>query len=258
MLKIKSLYYTINKKKIINNISLSVSKNDITTIVGPNGSGKSTLIKLISNEINLHAGEIIFLNKSILKWNINEIAKYRSVLPQSNHLSFPFTVSDVIKMGRFPYIENKNKSQKICNKLVEVFDIENNINQNYTTLSGGEKQRVQLARVIGQIWSDNDVYENKLLLLDEPTSYLDIKHQHALFNFLNILNKKGLTIIMVLHDLNHAISYSNKIILMRRGEVVDFGPTDKIINEKNLTKVFNIKLNLVKTNDSNRPIITFK
>ena len=157
-------------------------------------------------------------------------------------------------MGRFPYKESNNTSIDICNKIVEIFKMKDKLKQNYMTLSGGEKQRVQLARIIAQIWSEDNL-NNKLLLLDEPTSFLDIKHQHELFDFLKYLNNKGLTILMVLHDINHALSNSNKILLLKDSKIVDYGKSEHVITEKNLLEAYDTKLKLTKTENSKRPII---
>ena len=248
--------YIINNKTLIDNISLDIKNGDMVSIIGPNGSGKTTMVKLISNEINPSLGRIIFQNKDNINWDINELAYFRSVLSQSNSLSFPFSVLDIVKMGRYPLKNklDKNAEAKLCNTILDIFDLNNYKQQNYMTLSGGEKQRVQLARSVAQIWSED--YSNKLLILDEPTSYLDIKHQQALFDFLKLLNSKGLTIIMVLHDLNHAISNSNKIILLKNSHLISFGKTRDVINKDVLNKVFEIDLKLINYDGLDTPFIS--
>ncbi len=228
----------------------------MVSIIGPNGSGKTTMVKLISNEIEASSGRVLFQNKNIINWDINELACSRSVLSQSNSLTFPFSVLDIVKMGRYPLKNKLNKSleDELYNTILDIFDLNNYTAQNYITLSGGEKQRVQLARSIAQIWSAD--YSDKLLILDEPTSYLDIKHQQALFSFLKLLNSKGLTIIMVLHDLNHAISNSNKIILLKNSQLISFCNTKDIINKNVLNKVFEIDLKLINYDGLDIPFIS--
>jgi len=228
----------------------------MVSIIGPNGSGKSTLIKLISGDVDISCGSISFLNKEIKNWSLIEIANHRAVLSQSNHLSFPFSVFNIVKMGRYPIYKkgNSDLEDEICMKVLDDFDLSKHVNQNYTTLSGGEKQRVQLSRVLAQIHSI-DSYKGKMLLLDEPTSYLDIKHQQILFDLLKGLNKKGLTVIMVLHDLNHAVMYSNKIMMLKKTEMISFGESENVINEENLSKVFDINLKLINNKDLKKPII---
>lgn len=252
----KSLSFSINDKLLIRDINLDIFEGDMVSIIGPNGSGKSTLIKLISNELDANSGSIIIKDKLNSSWSIKELSKFRAVLTQSGHLSFPFSTFDIIKMGRYPFDTNKDVNDKICVELIDLLDLNNQIDQVYTTLSGGEKQRVQLARVFAQIWSDN-TYEGKILMLDEPTSFLDIKHQYSLFKILKSLNNKGLTIMMVLHDINHALSYSEKIIMLKDSNLMGFGKINEIINSEILEKLFNLKLNLIKDNKTGKFNVSF-
>ena len=252
----KSLSFSINDKLLIRDINLDILEGDMVSIIGPNGSGKSTLIKLVSNELSANSGTIIIKDKLNSSWNIKELSKFRAVLTQSGHLSFPFSTFDIIRMGRYPFETNKVVNDKICIELIDLLDLNNQIDQVYTTLSGGEKQRVQLARVFAQIWSDN-TYEGKILILDEPTSFLDIKHQYSLFKILKSLNSKGLTIMMVLHDINHALSYSEKIIMLKDSNLMGFGKINEIINSEILEKLFNLKLNLIKNNKTGKLNVSF-
>jgi len=255
LLEIKSIFFKIKEKLILNDISLDVKSGDMVSIIGPNGSGKTTMLKAISNEVKISDGEIIFNKKNINNWDISELANEKSVLSQSSNLVFPFTVIDIVKMGRFPIKKKGNLVQEnnLCEKILDIFDLTDYVDQNYITLSGGEKQRVQLARVVAQIWSED--YSEKILLLDEPTSYLDIKHQYLLFNFLKTLNDKGLTIMMVLHDLNHAISNSNKVAVLKNSQLISYGDTKKVITENLINKVFEIDLKLINYEGNDVPII---
>ncbi len=255
LLEIKSIFFKIKDKVILDDISLHVESGDMVSIIGPNGSGKTTMLKAISNEISITDGEINFINKNISDWDLNDFANKKAVLSQSNNLVFPFSVIDIVKMGRFPLKNKGNQIEEnnLCKKILNIFDLDDYVNQNYITLSGGEKQRVQLARVIAQIWSDD--YSKKVLILDEPTSYLDIKHQHLLFQFLKELNKKGLTIIMVLHDLNHALLNSNKIVVLKDSKLISFGETNNIITEELIKNVFEIDLKLINYKGNNKRII---
>ena len=255
LLEINSIYFKIKDKLILDDISLNVESGDMISIIGPNGSGKTTLLRTISNEIPISDGKIEFMNKNILDWGLNEYANKKAVLSQSNNLVFPFSVIDIVKMGRFPLNNKGNQIEEnnLCKKILNIFDLNDYIDQNYITLSGGEKQRVQLARVIAQIWSND--YSKKILILDEPTSYLDIKHQYLLFKFLKELNQKGLTIIMVLHDLNHALSNSNKIAVLKDSKLISYGKTKNIISEELIKNVFEIDLKLINYEGSTTPII---
>ena len=256
IIELNSLSYQINEKTLLDNLSLKIKEGDMISIIGPNGSGKSTLVKLISGELNPSKGLVLFNNKSNQEWDPIQLALNRSVLSQANHLSFSFSVFDIVMMGRYPAKSlglNENHHE-ICKLILKKFDLIECINRNYTTLSGGEKQRVQLARVIAQIWSKNH-FSNKLLILDEPTSYLDISHQYALFDLLKKINDKGLTILMVLHDLNHALTYSNKLIILENARLISYGITDKVATKSRLEDIFNVSVKIINENDN--PYVIF-
>ncbi len=258
ILELNSLTYLINQKKLIDNISVKIDTGDIVSIVGPNGSGKSTLVKLISKEILPSSGNVIFKGKNNNDWSASDLALHRSVLSQSSHLSFSFSVLDIVRMGFYPSeVSGHRQNDNVVSQLLSIFDLEQYSQRIYTTLSGGEQQRVQLARVIAQIWSEEN-FKDKLLILDEPTSYLDIKHQLSLFDFLKKMNQKGLTIIVVLHDLNHAIMISDKIMMLKDSSLINYGRVDEVLNEGKLKQVFDIDFVLFKDKKSNKTFVTFE
>ena len=234
--------YKISNSFINKDITLTVKNKDLISVIGPNGSGKSTMIKLLSGELAPTNGEITLKNKKLSDWNIKDLACIRSVLSQSSTLSFPFSVYDIIYMGRYPFSSIDNIHQRferdIIDELLNYFDLLNLKNRNYLTLSGGEKQRVQLARVFAQIWSED--YNGKFILLDEPISFLDIYHQIKLYELIYDLNNKGLTIIMVMHDINHALQYAQKVIMMKKAQLVFFGKVNDVINQDNLKEIFDV------------------
>jgi len=254
ILNIKQISYEINDILINNNINFNINYGDSVSIIGPNGSGKTTLLRLISGDILPSSGKILFRGKDLEKWSSKRISTKRAVLPQNSYITFPFTVKEVIQMGRFPYPENDNFDEDIINNLIQKFDLSDFLHRDFTSLSGGEKQRVQLARVFAQIWS-KDNYNGKLLILDEPTSFLDIKHQLHFFEIINSFKQNGLTVLMVLHDINHAISYSDKIAMLKKTELICFGDTKDVINAKNLNDVFDINLKLVNIDSNGKTLV---
>ena len=255
---IDSISFEINRKTLIKNIAFSINKGDILSIIGPNGAGKSTLIRLISGELISSGGVIKFNDINLEQWNISDLALYRSVLHQASNISFAFTVKDIIKMGSYPHdiSEKSFDLESAYCELLNVFDLIDYETRIYTTLSGGEKQRAQLARSIYQI-SISVNLKDKLLILDEPTSYLDIKHQLSLFKYLKKLNKKGLSIIMVLHDLNLAISNSDKILMLKQGQLFKFGKVKKVISNESLKEAFEADFNLYYDEEKNIKFINY-
>ena len=243
LLRFDKVTFSINNKKINSDISFEVSKGDLLSIIGPNGSGKSTIVKLASGDIEPDFGSIKFKNFDIKNWTLEGLARNRSILSQANHLSFPFTAIDVLRMGRVPidgYGSLINPvSNEIFDLLINIFELDALKNQSYMTLSGGERQRVQLARCFAQIWSDDD-YSGKLLILDEPTSFLDIRHQIILFDLIKKLNGKGLAVIMVLHDLSQAIANSKSVLMLKSSRLKYFGEVGSTINKDSINKVFDV------------------
>tara|TARA_Y100001960_G_C14597057_1_gene788709 strand:+ start:214 stop:996 length:783 start_codon:yes stop_codon:yes gene_type:complete len=243
LLQFDQVSYRLNEKFINENISFSIKNGELISIIGPNGSGKTTMLRLMSGEINPTLGTVYFKNKNLLSWDIKELAKYRSVLSQSDVLSFPFTVKDIISMGRYPFNNQQNLDvaydRMIIDDMIDYFDLKEFSNRNYLTLSGGEKQRVQLARVFSQICDKKNI-NNKLIMLDEPVSFLDIYHQIKLYDLIRKLNKQGLTVVMVLHDLNHALSYSKKVMMLKKSKLEYSGLTKDTINKNTIQEIFKI------------------
>lgn len=243
MVTLENLSYQIKDKKILHDISCSFESGEIHLILGPNGVGKSTLVKLISSELKPTKGKIYIQNQPIQKFSLKELATFRAVLSQNIELSFPLSVFEVVLMGRYPHFEGKPNytDLSICEHTMQLFDVFTLKDRNYLTLSGGEKQRVQFARVFAQIWKS---VENKprLLLLDEPLTFLDVFYQYDLMDKLKefVAQNPDITVIGVIHDLNIAAKFSDKVLLLKNQEIADYGCPKDILTEKNILKVFNI------------------
>ncbi|MDG0968855.1 MAG: ATP-binding cassette domain-containing protein, partial [Porticoccaceae bacterium] len=161
---------------ILRNINLSISAGKVTAIVGPNGAGKSTLIKVLSGDILPTRGDVLLNDKKLDQWPSEQRAKIMSVLPQHSSLDFPFTASEVVSLGRIPHQTGIQKDSEIVREALHLVDASYLKSRFFTQMSGGEKQRVQLARVLAQIW-EKEVYGEQFLVLDEPTASLDLSHQ---------------------------------------------------------------------------------
>ena len=247
MISIQDIQYSIRQKNLLKDISLEIGKAEILAIIGPNGAGKSTLLKTISGEISPDSGSVCMNDEDITNIALQQQAQLRAVVKQSNHVLFPFSVYDIVSFGRYPI--NKGipdaHDEIIIRSTMEKLDLEKISNQVYSTLSGGEMQRVQLARAIVQIDHGDDL-ENKLLLLDEPLSNMDIKHQHHCLSLLNELSAKGCTIVIVLHDLNLATVYCSQIALLNAGELRYHGAASNFNDIELINRIYGIDMEIIK------------
>lgn len=234
--------YSGSNKNILNNISMKVTKGSWNTILGPNGSGKSTLIKLLARINKIKNGEIKINNIDIYNYKNKDFAKNVSYIPQIIEIPDGILVYDFVALGRNPYSNfignlSKNDKEKIKSSMIEtnVWEFKDTMVNN---LSGGQRQSVLLAMILAQ---DTDI-----ILLDEPTTYLDIRNQYELLELLDKLHHNGKTIIAILHDINQAVQYSDCIHIMKDGQIVKSGHPSKIITEELLVNVYGIKTKLHK------------
>lgn len=239
MIKASGLCYTANNKLILNDIDVEIRLGEVTAILGPNGAGKSTLLKCLTNTITPEQGEIILDDKPLKNYSLHQLSKKRAILSQSNPISFPFTVLEIALMGRNPYIKNKESTEdkQIVRQTLEKMDAWHLKDRIYPTLSGGEQQRVQLARILAQIWGQ----QNNYLFLDEPTSALDLKHQYELLEHIKLLSKTyNLAVVIVIHDINLAYHFTDNSIFIKNGEAVLSGKSNQVINSQNISHCYNL------------------
>ncbi|SET05113.1 iron complex transport system ATP-binding protein [Salinibacillus kushneri] len=235
MLTVDSVTKHFSEKKVLQDITFQVDKGTCVGIIGPNGSGKSTLLKIISGLLTPTSGEVKCNHKNILHLKQKTIAKKMAVLSQDGLPSSPISVFDTVLMGRYPHIkwyqrERAHDIEKVQDVL-NLTGISHLQNQLLDTLSGGEKQRVAIAKAM--------VQEPQILLLDEPTTYLDIGHQLNILELVNHWQKEtGLTVIMVLHDLNLAAQYSDELILLNQGVIEEIGTNEEVIQKDILERVY--------------------
>lgn len=241
MLEIKDLGFAVHHKWLVQDVSYKFMPGKCYMLCGPNGAGKSTLIKLLSLELAPKTGTVLYNNEGAHPHQKEKYAKCRAVLSQNVEISFPLEVEEVVMMGRYPHfnINPAKKDIEICEEVMEKIGVSIFRKRNYLTLSGGEKQRVQFARVMSQIY---ETPENgyRYLLLDEPISSLDLKYQ---FEFLHhvqhFINNKTI-VIAILHDLNLALNYADEVLLLNKGKLFASGPPEKVLQPSNIKDVFNI------------------
>jgi len=237
---------------VIKKVAFSVAENEFTGIIGPNGSGKSTLFKIISRIITGYSGEIRYQGKDIKDISHNEFAKKIAVVPQDLYIPFSFSVYDFICMGRYPYLSRFDSIDESDNKIIynsmELLDILHLKDRDLNELSGGERQRVYICQAL--------VQEPELILLDEPTSHLDISHQVQILDLLKKLNKeKNITILIILHDLNLASEYCDRLILLNNGEIVIDNKTENVLKYDIIEKIYKTVVVVLENPVSKRPHI---
>ncbi|HIU63589.1 MAG TPA: ABC transporter ATP-binding protein [Candidatus Avacidaminococcus intestinavium] len=227
---------------ILSDISLGIEQNKITSIIGPNGSGKSTLLKALARIIPCYQGAIFLDEKNIKTFSHKEIAQKIAILTQSPEAPADLTVKDLVELGRFPYRSWWKKETDDDQSSVEWALQQTNLlsfaGRIVNTLSGGERQRAWIAMALAQ--------KPEVLLLDEPTTYLDIAHQLEVMLLLKKLNQEtGLTVVMVLHDLNHAFQFSDNIAVIKEGHLWASGNTSATITEELLKEVFKVQVDIL-------------
>ncbi len=244
MISATNIWYKSNGTHLLQGIHFDTVPGDVMAVLGSNGAGKTTLLKCLSKELTPEKGEIRFRQKPLQQWKGAELAKHRAVLSQHYQVTLPFTVEQIVMMGRYPHFKNHPlpNDHAIVRESLVFAGIEHLQHRNYLTLSGGEQQRTQIARVLAQLWENNN--EGKLLILDEPVSALDIQYQHHIMQLVRKLSLRNFTIIAVLHDLNLALQYCNKALLLKKGAQVAFGHTD-IINRDLIKQVYEVESDLV-------------
>lgn len=237
MLQVKNVYYRIGDIELLHDIHFELQPGQTLAIIGPNGAGKTTLLKSLVGELALTAGSINFAGTEIGDWALGQRAKHLAVLPQLSLLNFPYTVDEVVALGRTPHCTGVAIDNDIVSCAMAAMDITHLSGRLYTQLSGGEKQRTQLARVMAQIWRAEDASE-RLLVLDEPTSSLDLGHKQQLMQAVQNFAAQGAAVIMVEHDLMIAANYAQNVLALQGGRCAAYGPVDQVFNQAMVQQLF--------------------
>ena len=243
IIEIKNLSFKYNTTKaIFSDLNLTIKKGEITTLLGKNGCGKSTLIKLLSKNITNYTGNIFLKNKELKSYSLKELAAKLSIVYQNNITPQEITVFDMVSFARLPYQniffykQTKEDIEKInfALKETDLIDYKNTI---VSELSGGQLQRVYIAMCLAQ--------DTEIIILDEPTAFLDIKYQKSIMELVKRLNQElHLTIIMVLHDINQAITYSDNIVALLDGEIIKNDKAHTLLDEELLNKIYDTAIKI--------------
>ncbi len=234
-IEIKNLKYAYGNQRIFDNLSFCIQKGDFFIIIGPNGSGKTTLMKIISGITQLQQGEVTLLDQSLQHYTQRTLAKKIAYVPQMLPPDFPFTVAQLVLMGRSPYqgllgVEQE-KDFEIAKKAMTFTAVEHLSQRKFSQLSGGEQQRAFIARAICQ--------EPRIILLDEPTASLDLAHQVRIMDLMERLKiEKAITVVMVSHDVNLAAMYADRLLLLKAGRIVSLGRPKEVLTYKTLEEAY--------------------
>ncbi|GAB5407655.1 MAG: heme ABC transporter ATP-binding protein [Balneolaceae bacterium] len=248
MIKVRDISaQTTSKKVLLDGISLTVKPGTITAIVGKNGAGKSTLLKVISGDIPKHTGEIYLDEVLISTIDIGELAKRRAIMAQKTSIEFSFSAKEIVSIGRTPFtgLFTSKKDDEIILTCMKKADVLHLKDQNFTTLSGGEQQRVHFARALAQVWGSVEKKEPSYLLLDEPLASIDVSHQHKMMRVLRYLSVHQTGILIVVHDLNLAAQYADIIHILKDGKTVVAGSPNEVFTEEIIASAFDYPVSVI-------------
>ncbi len=248
---LKNIHVSFGSRSLIDEVNLDIHQGELTILLGPNGTGKSSLLKTITNEIEF-SGECHLYGIPIKSWPRHTLAKHLGVLPQHSQLSFNFSAREVVELGGLNLTIEKSKLDLVVESNMAKTDILHLANRSYPTLSGGEKQRVHLARVLTQLEQSGD---EKVLLMDEPTSALDIQHQHRTLQLAKSLVKTGGTVVVVLHDLNLAAQYADRIVILNKGKIASNGTPQQAIQVDIIEQVYQHRVEVLPHPTHGYPVV---
>lgn len=244
MIRCEQLSYTTPKGAgLIQSVSFEAHEGQFTAILGPNGAGKSTLLKVLAGTLAPTSGRVWFQGKPLTQWSPQDLARHRSVMAQHTQLTVPFSVREVVRMGRYPHFSGRSaaEDERIVEQALERVGIQALANRTIQQLSGGEQQLVHLARVLAQIWH-TPTQPSGLLLLDEPVSSLDIHYQHRILSIAHQLADQGMAVIAILHDLNLATAYAHHWVVMQQGRKVWDQPLPQALHSEKISAIFDAPL----------------
>ena len=238
-LDIDHIKFSYNSTPVLDNVTLKLRCGEVLAVVGPNGSGKSTLLKCIDQILRPQHGTIMIDDKCIKDYTKEDIAKKLGYVPQGNGGSFPATVFDTILLGRKPHIRwaPSTRDLNVVAKVIDTLDLENLVLRDINELSGGQRQKVIIGRALAQ--------EPSILLLDEPTSNLDLKHQLEVLKLVRDQADHGVSAIIAIHDLNLALRYGDKIVMLDKGKVFAAGGLE-VLTPENIESVYDVKVRVIK------------
>ncbi len=249
LIEARAVTVRLGGKLIISEVDLIARSGEVVALVGPNGAGKSTLLGALSGDADLASGEVLVDGRPMGSWSHVELALRRSVLPQQVTVTFPFTVSEVVRMGRSPWARTpvESSDDEVVAAVARQTDVTDLMSRQYPSLSGGERARVALARVLAQSTS--------VLLLDEPTAALDVHHQELVLEVARARANEGAAVVVVLHDLGLAVAHADRVAVMDGGRVVADGPPAEVMSPELLSRVYNHEIEVIAHPGTGAPLV---
>lgn len=225
--------------EVVRGVDLRVATGEVVALVGPNGAGKSTLLGALSGDLRVAAGEVHCFGRPLRNWSATQLSRRRAVLPQTAAVSFPFTVHEVVSMGRAPWVHTPASAadDRVVDEAIRAVDLTELADRPFTALSGGEKARASLARVLAQ--------QTPLVLLDEPTAALDLHHQELVLELVTARAAAGAAVVVVVHDLSLAAAFADRVVVLSDGLVVAEGSPDEVLTPTLLTRVYRHEIDVV-------------
>jgi iron complex transport system ATP-binding protein len=257
--ELRDVDYRVGEAHILKHVSARFHRHRFNMILGPNGAGKSSMLKIATGLARPTSGEVGFAGRPLRSYRTSDLARMRAVLSQHVELAFAMPVREVVMMGRYPHFGRvpTTRDRDIVGHTLELVGMTHKGGQAYATLSGGEQQKVQLARVLAQIWNDDGGQDEKLLFLDEPISGLDVHHQIHILDVARGLLEQRCTVIAVLHDLNIALQYGQRFVVMSGGEVVHETDNPDEIDQGLLEQIYGVRAHRIFDPETSQSIWRF-
>lgn len=262
MIETRNLSLIRQGRRLLDRVSLRMEPGRLHVILGPNGAGKSTLLRVLTGSLEADEGSVHLDGRPIRAYASEDLARRRGVLSQDTALAFDFRVEEVVMLGRIPHLSGWETAAdaEACQRAMKQVDLLPFADRSYHSLSGGEKQRVQLARVLAQLDLQGALPEEQAtrwLFLDEPTSALDLRHQHAVLDLVKQLlpGPTGPGVVMVLHDLNLALQYADQVVLLKEGTVAAEGEPAATLTPARVGEVYGVQAEALCSAQTHRPLI---
>lgn len=247
--RLESAGLVLDGRAIVKSVSLEVFPGEVLALVGPNGAGKSSILSLLAGDSVATTGRAMLGDKDVTKYRPDEAARLRAVLLQANQVSFPFSVEEVVEMGRAPWARTPQiaEDDDAIEEALRLADVGHLSERVFTQLSGGERARVSLARVLAQ--------RTTLVLLDEPTAALDLKHQESVMETLRGLANQGRAVVVVIHDLSVAAGYADRVAMVVEGKLEAIGSPSEVIVAERVSRVYGVEVDIEQVGNPPRPVV---